>query len=133
VNLHAQTKGKFFEQILAPRFETSFFMLGWTPVTYDTHDAFINLMQTRDAKTQKGQFNVAGYSNPKFDELSDKIQVEVDKAKRTAMIAEATKLYTGDMVYIPLHQQTVIWATRKNVDLVLSADNIFQWRWVKMK
>src|SRR6185369_8201249 len=80
VNLHAQTKGKFFEQILAPRFETSFFMLGWTPVTYDTHDAFINLMQTRDAKTQKGQFNVAGYSNPKFDELSDKIQVEVDKA-----------------------------------------------------
>jgi peptide/nickel transport system substrate-binding protein len=133
VNLHAQTKGKFFEQILAPRFETSFFMLGWTPVTYDMHDALINLMQTRNAQTKKGQFNVAGYSNPKLDELSDKIQVEVDKAKRDTMIAEATRLYMSDMVYIPLHQQTVIWATRKNVDLVLSADNIFQWRWVKMK
>jgi peptide/nickel transport system substrate-binding protein len=132
VNLHAQTKGKFFEQILAPRFETSFFMLGWTPVTYDMHDALINLMQTRNAETKKGQFNVAGYSNPKLDELADKIQVEVDKAKRDAMIAEVTKLYMSDMVYIPLHQQTVIWATRKNVDLVLSADNIFQWRWVKV-
>ncbi len=133
VNLHAQTKGKFFEQILAPRFETSFFMLGWTPVTYDVHDALINLMQTRNAQTKKGQFNVAGYSNPKLDELSDKIQVEVDKAKRNAMIADVTKIYTSDMVYIPLHQQTVIWATRKSVDLVLAADNIFQWRWVKIK
>lgn len=49
------------------------------------------------------------------------------------MIAEATKIYTQDFAYIPLHQQTVIWAARKNVDLVLAADNIFQWRWVKMK
>jgi peptide/nickel transport system substrate-binding protein len=133
INLHAQTKGKFFEQILAPRFETSFFMLGWTAGTYDVHDAFLNLLMTRNSETKKGQFNVGGYSNAKFDELSDKIQVETDKAKRDAMIVEATKIYMADFGVIPLHQQVVIWATRKNVDLVLAADNIFQWRWVKMK
>jgi peptide/nickel transport system substrate-binding protein len=49
------------------------------------------------------------------------------------MIAEATKIYTSDYAYIPLHQQAVIWATRKNVELVQTADNSFQLRWVKVK
>jgi peptide/nickel transport system substrate-binding protein len=134
VNLRAQTRLKYFAQILLPKADMSFFMLGWSPAaTYDVHDVFINLIQTYNPETKKGQFNPGRYSNKKFDELADKIQVETDTAKRNAMIAEATKIYTGDYAYIPLHQQAVIWATRKNVDLVQTADNSFQIRWVKIK
>ncbi|MBL8663020.1 MAG: ABC transporter substrate-binding protein [Candidatus Odyssella sp.] len=134
INLRAQTRLKYFAQILLPKADMSFYMLGWSPAaTYDVHDVFINLIQTSNAATKKGQFNPGRYSNPKFDELADKIQVETDTAKRNAMIAEATKIYTGDFGYIPLHQQAVIWAARKNVDLVQTADNSFQIRWVKIK
>jgi len=109
-------------------------MLGWSPAaTFDVHDVFVNLIQSFTPAQKKGQFNVARYSNPKFDELADKIQVETDVKKRDAMIAEATKIYTNDYAYIPLHQQALIWAARKNVDLVQTADNSFQVRWVKVK
>ena len=34
-DLLAQTKAKYFGKINAPRFDTSFYMLGWTPGTLD--------------------------------------------------------------------------------------------------
>ena len=61
------------------------------------------------------------------------LEVETDKAKRDAMIREATKIYVDDYAYVPLHQQALVWATRKNVDLVQPADNNFPLRWVTVK
>ena len=39
------------------------------------------------------------------------------------MIAEAMKIHQDDVGHIPLHQQALAWATKKNVDLVQLADN----------
>ena len=67
------------------------------------------------------------------DKLADSMEQETDKAKRNAMIAQATKLYVDDFAYIPLHQQAVVWAARKNIDLVQPADNSFPLRFVNVK
>ena len=61
------------------------------------------------------------------------MEQETDKAKRDAMIKEATKLYVDDFAYVPLHQQAVVWAARKNIDLVQLADNSFPLRFVQVK
>ena len=63
-------------------------MLGWTPSTYDAHNALNALMACVDDKGA-GQFNLGAYCNPKVDELTKKIQAETDTAKRNAMIKEA--------------------------------------------
>lgn len=140
VNLLAQTRSKYFAKILrtasdiekAPN--TSFYMLGWSPAaTYDVHNVFESLIQTPSAKSKKGLFNAGGYSNAKFDELSNKIEQETDVAKRNAMIKEATKIYVDEFAYIPLHQQFVVWAAKDNIDLVQPADNYFPLRFVKVK
>jgi hypothetical protein len=70
------------------RRDTSFYMLGWTPTTYDAHNALNGLMACVDDKGA-GQFNLGAYCNPKVDELTKKIQSETDKTKRNAMIKEA--------------------------------------------
>ena len=138
VNLKAQTRNLYFAKILrkgdlSPG-ETSFFMLGWSPATtYDVHNVFEQLIETPNKATGKGQFNAGGYSNPEFDKLADAIEQETDKAKRDEMIAKATKLYVDDFAYIPLHQQALVWAARKNVDLVQPADNSFPLRFVTVK
>ena len=107
-------------------------MLGWTPgATYDVHNVFEQIMQTRGGG--KGGFNLGNYSNKAFDDLANKIEQETDKAKRDAMIAKATKLYVDDFAYIPLHQQALVWAARKNIDLVQPADNTFPLRFVTVK
>jgi len=138
VNLRAQTRNLYFAKILRKNDlspgETSFYMLGWSPAqTYDVHNVFEALIQTPSKATKKGQFNAGGYSNPKLDALADKMEQETDKAKRDAEIAEATKLYVDDFAYIPLHQQAVVWAARKNIDLVQPADNSFPLRFVTVK
>jgi peptide/nickel transport system substrate-binding protein len=131
VEVYARTKVKFFSEVGYPRYETSFYMLGWTPDTYDAHNALKQLMQSRGpAGSGRGLGNDGGYSNPKVDALIDQIGVELDKTKRQAEIDEAMKTIQDDVGTIPLHQQTIVWAAKKNIDIVQPADNRIQMRWV---
>jgi len=138
VNLRAQTRNLFFAKILRSTQDgkpnqTSFYMLGWSPGTYDVHNVLEQMLETPDIKRGKGLYNAGGYSNKKLDELTDKIEVETDPAKRDQLIHEATKLYVDDYATIPLHQQALVWAMRKNIDLVQQADNFFPLRLVVVK
>jgi peptide/nickel transport system substrate-binding protein len=130
VNLSAETKGTYFPKIL--RRDTSFYLLGWTPATYDSHNAFNGLMRCVDDKGS-GQFNLGAYCNPKVDELILKIQSETDKVKRQAMIAEGFKLHADDIGHLPLHQQALAWGTSKKVTLVQLADNFMHFKWISVK
>ncbi len=131
VTLNAQTRLKYFAEISNPGYQTSFYMLGWTPTTYDALNSLYSLAGTRSGT--RGIFNDGGYSNPKFDTLLDQIAVETDNAKRDAEIIAASKILQDDAAVLPLHQQVVVWATRKNVDLVQLADNSFPLRFVTVK
>ena len=130
VNLQAESKATYFPKIL--RRDTSFYLLGWTPGTYDSHNPLTSLMATPTDKGQ-GQFNLGSYSNPKLDELTLKIQSETDQTRRDAMIAEAFKVHQDDVGHIPLHQQALAWAMKKNVDLVQLPDNFMPFRWINVR
>lgn len=130
INLQAETKGTYFPKIL--RRDTSFYMLGWTPGTYDSHNALNALMRCVDDKGS-GQFNLGSYCNPKVDELTLKIQSETDKPKRDALIKEAFKLHTDDIGHLPLHQQALAWGVASNVTLVQLADNFMPFRYMSVK
>ena len=127
INLQAETKGTYFPKIL--RRDTSFYMLGWTPSTYDAHNALNALMACVDDKGA-GQFNLGAYCNPKVNELTKKIQAETDKARRNAMIKEAFDLHAADVGHLPLHQQALAWGVSKKVKLVQLADNYMPFKWM---
>ncbi|HSV54059.1 MAG TPA: ABC transporter substrate-binding protein [Burkholderiaceae bacterium] len=130
INLQAETKGTYFPKVL--RRDTSFYMLGWTPSTYDAHNALNALVRCVDDKGA-GQFNLGAYCNPKVDELTQKIQSETDQPKRNAMIKEAFDLHTADIGHLPLHQQALAWGVSKKVELVQRADNILDFKWMSIK
>lgn len=127
INLAAETKGTYFPKIL--RRDTSFYMLGWTPGTYDAHNALNALMACPDDKGT-GQFNLGSYCNPKVDQLTRAIQSETDKAKRNAMIKEAFEVHSADIGHLPLHQQSLAWGVSKKVKLVQLADNFMYFKWI---
>ncbi|MDR3536842.1 MAG: ABC transporter substrate-binding protein [Acetobacteraceae bacterium] len=131
VDLIAQTKSKYFTKILAPNYDTDFYLLGWTPATYDAHNALYTLLGTRDGK--RGEVNAGGYSNPALDDLIGKIGVETDQAKRTAMIHDANAIVQQDVAALPLHQQVIVWAAKSNIEMAQPADNFFPYRFVKVK
>ncbi len=131
VDLNAQTKAKYFNKILSPNYDSDFYMLGWTPATYDAHNVLLTLLSTRDGK--RGEVNVGGYSNPTLDTLIDKIGVETDPAKRNAMIHQSIEILQKDVASLPLHQQVIVWAAKKSVDIAQPADNTFPYRYIRMK
>ena len=130
INLQAETKGTYFPKILSRN--TSFYMLGWTPATYDAHNALNALVRCADDKGA-GQFNLGSYCNPKVDELTLKIQSETDKTKRNEMIKEAFTLHANDIGHLPLHQQALAWGVANNVELVQMADNVMPFRYMSVK
>jgi peptide/nickel transport system substrate-binding protein len=130
INLEAETKGTYFPKIL--RRDTSFYMLGWTSSTVDAHNVLYSIMST-PGEGGRGQFNLGAYSNPKLDELTDKIASETDQKKRTEMIHEAVKIHEDDIGHIPLHQQFLNWAMKKNVEAVQLPGNEMVWKYITIK
>lgn len=131
VNLLAQTRAKYFAKINQPKYDTDFYLLGWTPNTFDVHNALSQLMYNRGSEG-KGLYNIGGYNNARVNELTDLISSEPDRAKRQALIDEAMKIHHEEVGHVPLHQQALVWAMRKNISLAQMADNYFPLRFVKV-
>ncbi|MBK0391619.1 ABC transporter substrate-binding protein [Ramlibacter algicola] len=130
INLAAETKGTYFPKIL--RRDTSFYLLGWTPTTYDAHNTMNAIMACPDDKGA-GQFNLGTYCNQEFDKITRAVQSETDKAKRTAMIRQAFQIHQDDIGHIPLHQQSLAWGVNKKVTVVQRGDNYLDYKWITVK
>ena len=53
VNLNAQPKAKYFAKVLkSGDYKTSFYLLGWTPGTFDSCNILFNIMGCRDNRVR---------------------------------------------------------------------------------
>jgi peptide/nickel transport system substrate-binding protein len=130
VSAQAETKTLFFPRLA--RRDTSFYLVGYTPPTFDAHDALSSLVASTTAAGQ-GSLNYGSYSNPRVDELVRRIQPELDEAKRNEMIHEALRIHRDDVGHIPLHQQTMVWAFKDNISVVQLPHNIMFFKWITPK
>jgi peptide/nickel transport system substrate-binding protein len=133
VNLMAQPKAQYFAKVLKPgNYQTSFYLLGWTPGTFDGHNVLNDIQGCRDnPQSSRGESNLGGYCNPKHDELAAKVLTENDKAKRDDLMKQAFKIAFDDFAYIPLHQQALAWGVSKKVKLTQRADNAVLLYWAR--
>ena len=108
-----QTKSKHFNKIgKAENNNTSFFMLGWTPGSYDALNPLMQLMST--GKPGHGDWNCGQYNHPRVAELTEMIKTEMDESKRNAMIREAFQIHKDDFGHITIHQQALAWGVRSD-------------------
>lgn len=131
VKLNALPKAQYFAKVSPPKYDSSFNLLGWTPGSLDSWSVLANLVLCRDAKGNGGTFNFGGYCNPQIDDLAKKILVELDTAKRDAMIGEAFRLLHEDAGIIPLHQQALVWGVTRNVQIAQRADGHIRFGWAR--
>ena len=134
INLNAQPKAQYFAKVLASGgYNTSFYLLGWTPGSFDSWNVLSNLHGCRDDEGNGGLFNLGGFCNEKVDALSKQVLSENDVAKRTDMITQAYKMTTDDVNYIPLHQQGLAWGVSTSTNVVQRADNELMLYYVNKK
>ena len=132
ISLNAQTKGLHFDKIgKRTGNNTSFYMLGWTPGTYDGLNPLVNLMTTKGEGS--GTWNAGRYSNPKVEALTQKIAVELNQGKRLKMIREAMRIHKEDFGHLPLHQQALAWGISTKVSLKQAPNDAVYLRYIKVK
>jgi peptide/nickel transport system substrate-binding protein len=131
INLLAQPKQLYFAKVLKPGgFQTSFYMLGWTPATLDSQNVLNDIMGCRDdPKSTRGEANLGGYCNKQLDAIADKVLMETDTTKRDLLIKDAFEIGIKDWGYIPLHQQALAWGVSKKVKLPQLPDNNVRLFW----
>jgi len=113
VRLNAQTKALHFAKAGKPgNYNTSMYMLGWIPGTFDAHHVLVNLI------TEGGIWNAGMYKNPRVEELTKLVGTEMDPVKRRAMMQEALKIHKDDFGHTPLLQQATVWAARDSVGTI---------------
>ncbi|MBC7598176.1 MAG: ABC transporter substrate-binding protein, partial [Polaromonas sp.] len=113
------------------RFEASIYMLGWGVPTFDALYSLQSL--TRSVGTGgDGNYNLGRYSNPRMDYIVDRVKVETDLPVRNRLMTEALQLSNDTVSHIPLHNQIIPWAMKKNIDVVHRADNRLDWRLIKV-
>jgi len=113
------------------RYEASIYMLGWGVPTFDALYSLQSLVRSVGAGGD-GNYNVGRYSNPQMDALVERVKVETDLQRRNELIEKALILANEDAAYIPLHNQIIPWAMKKNVEVVHRADNRLDWRLIKV-
>lgn len=113
------------------RYEASIYMLGWGVPTFDALYSLQSLVRSVGAGGD-GNYNVGRYSNPQMDALVERIKKETDADLRRNLIEKALVLSHEDVSHLPLHNQIIPWAMKKNIDLVHRADNRIDWRLVKV-
>ncbi|MDP3131920.1 MAG: ABC transporter substrate-binding protein, partial [Burkholderiaceae bacterium] len=127
--LRTQPLATYFPMI--QRYEASIYMLGWGVPTFDALYSIQSLMRSVGAGGD-GNYNVGRYSNPQMDALVERTKKETDLKLRTELLTKALALHNQDVAHIPLHNQVIPWAMKKNIDVVHRADNRLDWRLIKV-
>lgn len=113
------------------RYEASIYMLGWGVPTFDALYSLQSLVRSVGAGGD-GNYNVGRYSNPQMDALVERTKKETDLKLRTELLTKALQLQNDDVAHIPLHNQVIPWAMKKNIEVVHRADNRLDWRLIKV-
>ena len=113
------------------RNEASIYLLGWGVPTFDAFYSLQSLVRTVGAGGD-GNFNLGRFSNPQQDALIERIRKETDLPTRNGLIEKALLADHELISHIPLHNQIIPWAMKKTVELPHRADNLIEWRALKV-
>ncbi len=113
------------------RYEASIYMLGWGVPTFDALYSLQSLVRTV-GDGGDGNYNVGRYTNTRMDYVVDRSKAETDLLVRNRLLTEGLQLSNDTVSHIPLHNQVIPWAMKKNIDLVHRADNRLDWRLIKV-
>ena len=97
-------------------------MLGWFTATFDAQLNFATLVRSG------AQYGGTGYANPRVDGLIDAIGTELSSPVRDALIEQVLRAVRDDIVYVPLHQQVLVWALRDRLELPIDPGDMPRFR-----
>lgn len=116
---------------MTQRHEASIALLSWGVPTFDALYTLQSLTRTKTTGGD-GNYNLGRYSNERMDYIVDRVKTETDLPVRNRLLTEGLQLQNDTVAHIPLHNQMLAWAMKKNVELVQRPDNRIDWRLINV-
>ena len=102
----------------------SIFLSSWSAAASGETDVLVHAFQTYNAEKKTGSWNYSGYSNPELDALIRTFSVTIDNTQRRALQTKAMELAMKDFAALPLHDQSVVVATRKSLSYTTNLEEL---------
>jgi peptide/nickel transport system substrate-binding protein len=115
----AQPAARHFAQVR--RAELDFYLLGWGVTTFDSEYIFSLLYHTNTG--QFGGWNGTKFSDPAIDAQIRSLRTEIDPNRRNATVAMLWRKLKAQMIYVPLHNQTITHAMRDDFHIPVDVSN----------
>lgn len=96
----------------------------WSAAASGETDVLVHAFQTYSAEKKTGSWNYSGYSNPELDALIQTFTVTSNDTERRALEAKAMELAMKDFAALPLHDQSVVVATRKSLSYTTNLEEL---------
>ncbi|MBL0143022.1 MAG: ABC transporter substrate-binding protein [Betaproteobacteria bacterium] len=122
-------RAQFFQKVDQTDF--AIHLYGWGGAATDPGLTLGPVLHSFDGKG-KGDFNSGKFRDSELDRLIERSDVEMDPAKRSALMEEALQRVRMNAYTIPLHRQMIPWAVRKGVTVFHRPDNYIEMTWVKI-
>lgn len=130
VQVQAMPRTLFFPKL--QRGDTSAYLLGWGGAITDAQITLTPLYHSPGADSA-GAWNFGGVRNAALDGHVDAAAQEADPVRRMASIRAAVREFQTQVHALPLHRQAIVWAMRRNVQVVQRPDNWLEWQWVRVE
>ncbi|MBK6980199.1 MAG: ABC transporter substrate-binding protein [Betaproteobacteria bacterium] len=128
VRVEVMPKAQYFPR--ATKRDFSAFMSGWGG---GSSDAIFLLKPTMHSPNTQGagDANYGGFRNEALDALIDRIDGDMDLARRQGLINEAIGILQSEVHVIPLHRQVIPWVSRAGVTVHHLPTNQFRPEWAR--
>lgn len=83
--------------------QAKFYLMGFAYSFGDASELLNDMVHSNSGAQDFGIRNLAGYTNPKLDQIIEQADREFDPAKRKQLLQEAIKITTNDLPFIPLY------------------------------
>lgn len=127
VALVLQPRAQFFQKVDLTDF--AIHLYGWGGAPTDPGLVLGPILHSQDG-LGRGDFNSGKFRDAKLDALIEASEVEMDPARRSALMEQALALARTNVYTIPLHRQVIPWAARKGVTVFHRPDNYLEMTWV---
>jgi peptide/nickel transport system substrate-binding protein len=129
VNVNNLPRSEFQQKIFVNR-NSSFYLVGWQVDSGDAGEIFNGILRSVDEKNGFGDFNYGYYSNNEIDNISEKINSEMNPRKRITLMHEGFEIAMNDVACIPMFEikftylmkDTVSW--RPSVNKIIKLEDI---------
>ncbi len=119
VSTTLRTKSGHFKAVRDDR--SQFYLLGWGVPTFDSSYIFANLYHSRTAEL--GLWNATGFTNTALDRRIERLDLITDPRERARSVSNIWLTATEAQIYVPIHVQTLMYATRAGVEIPVDVSN----------